>query len=52
MIVFILVNEIDGYDKDPRKRLMYLAVIDVDTLDYKTLKTLVCESLSTNFEKN
>ena len=33
--VFILVNEIDGHDKDPRKRLMYLAVIDVDTLDYK-----------------
>ena len=36
--VFILVNEIDGPDKDPRKRLMYLAVIDVDTLDYKFLK--------------
>ena len=46
--IFILVNEID----DDRRRLMYLAVIDVDTLNYKIPKTLVCESQSTNFEKN
>ena len=46
--IFILVNEID----DNKKRLMYLAVIDVDTLNYKIPKTLVCESQSTNFEKN
>ena len=50
--IFMLVNEIDGHDKDPRKRLMYLAVIDVDTLNYKIPKTLVCESQSSNFEKN
>jgi hypothetical protein len=46
--IFILVNEIN----DDRKRLMYLAVIDIDTLNYKIPKTLVCESLSSNFEKN
>ena len=46
--IFILVNELD----DDRKRLMYLGVIDVDTLNYKIPKTLVCESQSTNFEKN
>lgn len=50
--IYILVNEIDDADKDPRKRLMYLSPIDLNTLDYKTSKTLVCESLSTNFEKN
>ena len=50
--IFILINEIDDHDKDPRKRLMYLAEIDVTTLNYKTPKTLVCASLSTNFEKN
>ena len=46
--IFILVNELD----DDNRRLMYLAVIDVDTLNYKIPKTLVCESQSTNFEKN
>lgn len=46
--IFILVNELD----DDSKRQMYLAVIDVDTLNYKIPKTLVCESQSTNFEKN
>ena len=46
--IFILVNELD----DNRRRLMYLAVIDVDTLNYKTPKRLVCEYQSTNFEKN
>jgi len=50
--IFILVNEIDEDDKDPRRRLMYLAMIDIEMLDYKTPKTTVCESLSTNFEKN
>lgn len=50
--IFILVNEIDEQKKDPRKRLMYLSMIDIETLDYKTPKMLVCESLSTNFEKN
>ena len=46
--IFILVNELDN----DNRRLMYLAVIDVDTLNYKIPKTLVCESQSTNFEKN
>ena len=50
--IFILVNEIDEIGKDPRKRLMYLSMIDVDTLNYKMPKVLVCESLSSNFEKN
>ena len=50
--IFILVNEIDDIKKDPRKRLMYLAMIDTDTLDYKTPKMLVCETLSSKFEKN
>ena len=47
----ILVNEIDEPDKNPRRRLMYLATIDIKTLDYKTPKQTVCKQLSTNFEK-
>jgi len=50
--IFMLVNEIEEHDKEPRKRLMYLAVIDLDTLNYKIPKTLVCGPQSTNFEKN
>ena len=50
--VYILVNEIDDMDKKPRKRLMYLSPINLNTLNYKRSKSLVCESLSTNFEKN
>ena len=46
--IFILVNELD----DDNRRLMYLGGIDVDMLNYKIPKTLVCESQSTNFEKN
>lgn len=50
--IHILVNEIDEVNKDPRRRLMYLGTIDVNTLDYKTPKQVVCKELSTNFEKN
>ena len=50
--IFVLVNEIDDIKKDPRKRLMYLSMVDIETLNYKTPKMLVCESLSSNFEKN
>ena len=37
------MNEIDDLDKDPRKRPMYLSPIDLNTLDYKYSKSLVCE---------
>ena len=50
--IFMLINEIDDVDKDPRKRHMYLSTIDLETLDYDTPKTKICEILSSNFEKN
>ena len=50
--IFMLLNEIDDIKKDDRKRHMYLSTIDVETLDYDTPKTKICEFLSTDFEKN
>lgn len=50
--ILILINEIDDINKDPRRRLMYLAALDINKLEYKSSKKLLCESLSTKFEKN
>jgi len=50
--IFMLVNEIDDIKNNPRKRHMYLSTIDLETLNYETPKTKICEILSTNFEKN
>ena len=50
--IYILINEIDEIDKDPRRRLMYVAKIDSNKLTYKTPKFTLCETLSSNFEKN
>lgn len=50
--IYMLINEIDDIKKDPRRRLMYILKIDIDELYYKTPKFTLCETLSTNFEKN
>ena len=50
--IYMLINEIDDIKKDPRRRLMYISKIDIDELYYKTPKFTLCETLSTNFEKN
>ena len=50
--IYILINEIDDLDKDPRRRLMYISKIDSNKIAYKTPKFTLCETLSSNFEKN
>jgi len=50
--IYMLINEIDELDKDPRRRLMYVVKIDSNKLNYKSPKFPLCETLSSNFEKN
>ena len=56
--VHILMNQMNESEKkdnkktNKKRRLMHIATIDLESLNYKTPKTLLCESLSTSFEKN